>query len=58
VVNIKTEKQREVMLFDRKKDPFQMNNIADESPKLIREMSAMLKQWLSKYQDPWLVNLN
>ncbi len=48
----------EVVLFDRKDDPFQMKNIARESPALVRELTATLKEWLAKYRDPWLIHLN
>jgi arylsulfatase A-like enzyme len=57
VIDQGKERPKEVMLFDRRNDPFQMKNIAGESTELSKELTSMLKEWLVKYQDPWLKNL-
>lgn len=57
VINLRKEKQREVLLFDRLMDPYQMKNMACESAGQTKELTSMLKEWMVKYQDPWLKNL-
>ena len=56
VVNQPQGKEKTVMLFDRKNDPFQMNNIAADHPDLTRELSLELRKWLEKFNDPWISN--
>lgn len=41
------------ILFDRSKDPYQMNNIANENPKLVRKFNKQLQQWLTQTNDPF-----
>ncbi len=52
----KTEgKPAEHVLYDREKDPFQLKNIADESPRLVsRLLEEELNPWLRKTGDSWL----
>jgi len=41
-------------LWDRKNDPFQMNNLADEDPGLVDKLyREELMPWLMKTNDPW-----
>ena len=35
----------ETVLFDRTKDPYQMDNIAGQSPHLVRQFNKLLKAW-------------
>jgi len=41
------------LLFDRIEDPFQLKNIAEENPDVVREMAEELNFWLRKTNDPW-----
>ena len=44
-----------IMLFDLKKDPFELNNLATERPELIKQLiEKHLRPWLEKTSDPWL----
>jgi arylsulfatase A-like enzyme len=49
----KEDGSREVALFDNRNDPYQMNNIAVESPETVNDMKALLKEWLKKTEDSW-----
>jgi len=57
VMNQGKDGPKEVMLFDRQNDPYQLKNIAGESHELAKELTSMLRDWLMKYQDPWLKNM-
>jgi arylsulfatase A-like enzyme len=39
-------------LYDNLKDPYQLTNIADESPQEVRKLSYELLSWLEKTNDP------
>ena len=41
----------ETVLFDRTKDPYQMDNIAGQSPRLVRQFNKQLKAWLLHTND-------
>lgn len=43
----------EVILFDRKKDPYQLSNIAANDPKLVGQLNKQLKAWLEQTHDPF-----
>jgi arylsulfatase A-like enzyme len=43
----------EVILFNRADDPFQMKNIAPQSPELVENFTASLYEWLTKTNDPF-----
>jgi arylsulfatase A-like enzyme len=45
--------KKEILLFDNQKDPYQLNNIAESSPKVVRELTDELSRWLGKTNDPW-----
>lgn len=47
----------EVILFDRKKDPYQMNNIATQQPKLVQQLKVQLKLWLTQTNDSFATYL-
>ena len=42
-----------IILFDRRSDPYQMNNIAMQHPKLVNRLKSQLKTWLQKTEDPF-----
>jgi len=45
-----------VVLHDNKKDPFQLENIAEQQPELVEQiMRDELLPWLKKSNDPWRV---
>ncbi|MFI3259588.1 MAG: sulfatase [Rikenellaceae bacterium] len=44
-------------LFDNHTDPFQMTNIADSSPELIKEFEPKLYARLMELNDPWMEGL-
>lgn len=46
------------ILFDRNKDPYQMDDIAAEQPKLVRSLYKQLKKWLTKTNDPFAAYLS
>ena len=41
----------ETILYDRTKDLYQMNNIAGQSPQLVRQLNKKLKAWLIQTND-------
>jgi len=42
-------------LWDRKSDPYQMKNIAEERPDIVEALiEEELKPWLARTDDPWL----
>ena len=51
VVHVTEGKIDEVILFDRQKDPYQMNNIASAHPGLVRDFNRQLKAWLESTND-------
>lgn len=51
VVHATEGKIDEVILFDRRKDPYQMNNIASAHPGLVRDFNRQLKAWLESTND-------
>lgn len=53
VVHATNGKADDVILFDRTKDPYQMNNIAGRHPELVSRLGKQLKEWLTKTGDPF-----
>jgi hypothetical protein len=45
--------KKTVVLYDNREDPFQLTNVADNNPQLVRELTDELGQWLEKTKDPW-----
>lgn len=45
-----------VYLFDLKKDPFELNNIAAQQPEVLQSMKQSLLKWLQKTNDPFTLN--
>lgn len=58
VVHASKGKIDKIILFDRSKDPYQMNNIAEEQLVLVNHMKRQLKQFLLKTEDPFAQYLN
>jgi len=52
-ISPKEDGSREILLFDNKKDPHQLRNVAESSPGVVRRLSEELRQWLVKTKDPW-----
>jgi len=42
------------ILHDNQIDPYQMRNVADENPDVIKQLTDELNEWLEKTIDPWL----
>lgn len=53
VVHATDGKVDDIILFDRAKDPYQMNNIAGRHPELLSRLGKQLKEWLTKTGDPF-----
>lgn len=45
------------MLFDRYRDPYQMHNLFNQRPKLVKRFKEKLKEVLKKRNDPWVRHL-
>jgi arylsulfatase A-like enzyme len=45
--------ERGTFLYDNEEDPFQMNNVAADSPELVEELARDLDEWLRRTSDPW-----
>lgn len=48
------DEKRETLLFDRSRDPYQLHNIAPESPDLVATLWEETTRWLKLTDDPWL----
>ena len=44
------------ILHDNQRDPYQIRNVADENPTVVKELTNELNHWLEKTKDPWLQN--
>lgn len=42
------------ILHDNQKDPYQLKNVAESSPSIVRELTEKLEKQLRKNNDPWL----
>jgi arylsulfatase A-like enzyme len=49
----KREAKQTVILYDNQEDPYQLADVADENPELVRELTDELGRWLEKTNDPW-----
>ncbi|MFH1718344.1 MAG: sulfatase-like hydrolase/transferase [Planctomycetota bacterium] len=45
--------KKQILLFDNRKDPYQINNIAESNPEIVSKLTKELRQWLEKTNDPW-----
>lgn len=41
------------ILFDNKKDPYQLNNIIDKKKKVAAKLDVQMREWLKEYDDPF-----
>ena len=41
------------VLHDNQEDPYQLKNIADQKPALVKKLREELDRWLEKTNDPW-----
>ncbi len=48
------DKPMEYVLHDNVNDPYQLRNVADVKPEVVRELTKELQRWLRKHNDPWL----
>ena len=48
------DKPEKIVLHDNIDDPWQLKNIADQHPQLVKQMTGVLKALLRKNRDPWL----
>jgi len=44
----------EVLLYDNRSDPYQIQNIADARPQVVEELRNDLTVWLTRTGDPWI----
>lgn len=54
IVHTTNGKVDDIFLFDRESDPYQMDNIAEYHPQLVKRLKDRLKKWLKKTEDPFL----
>lgn len=47
----------DIYLFDREKDPYQLDNIAGRNDRLVKKFKGLLKEWLLKTEDVLAGNL-
>jgi arylsulfatase A-like enzyme len=47
--------KKKVLLFDNQQDPYQLHNIAESRPKIVRKLTDELARWLRKTHDPWKI---
>lgn len=50
-------KADKIILFDRIKDPYEMKNVAELHPQLVRQLTRQLKEFLSHTKDPFATYL-
>jgi arylsulfatase A-like enzyme len=55
VVEKKEANALKVVLFDRLKDPYQLNNLAGTNPELENKLRQQLQSWLNRNNDPWIM---
>ncbi|MDC1105967.1 sulfatase [Prolixibacteraceae bacterium] len=55
VVSREQGKDQKLYLYDRKKDPYQLNNIASSNKRKVRQMKSVLKKDLKMYEDPFII---
>ena len=46
--------EKGTFLYDNVEDPYQMENLAGDSPQLVEELKRELDEWLRRTKDPWL----
>ncbi len=56
IIKKRLNKPKKYILYDNVSDPYQLKNVATEMPDIVKELTAELKTWLKKTNDPWLKN--
>ena len=56
-VHARDGKPDQIILFNRAKDPYEMNNLAEAEPKLVKRLTHQLKTFLSRTNDPFAAYL-
>jgi arylsulfatase A-like enzyme len=57
MINKERNKEPEFTLYDRQNDPYELKNIAEQSPETLQQLiHRELIPWLQKTNDPWIVN--
>ena len=41
------------LLYDNKKDPYQLNNLIDSKKRVRKKLDSQMREWLSQYDDPF-----
>ena len=54
MVNKMPDKPIEHVLHDNISDPYQLKNVADAKGEVVEKLTAELRAWLGKNNDPWL----
>ena len=54
VINHPDSKPETILLYDRKTDPYELNDISGAHPELVKAMTTEMEKWLKKFNDPWL----
>ena len=54
MIDKRPNKPVKYVLHDNTNDPYQLENIASAKPEVVRELTAELRAWLRKNNDPWL----
>jgi len=58
VIQRQKGKEETYILHDNQADPYQIQNVANENPAVIKQLTDELNQWLEKIKDPWLKNFS
>lgn len=54
MIDKRREKPVKHVLHDNTNDPYQLKNVADAKPEVVEKLTAELRTWLRKNNDPWL----
>ena len=54
IIDRMPNQEERVLLYDRKTDPYQLENLADKQPELVKKLTRdELEPWLKRTRDPW-----
>lgn len=54
VISKTPNKTVKTILHDNINDPYQLKNIAEQKPAIVKELTRKMESWLKKFHDPWL----
>lgn len=58
IINLIPDQPTKTILFNRDNDPYQLENIAEQSPEIVKGLiETDLVPWLKHTKDPWLDNM-